>query len=154
MFSYPDTQRHRLGANFDQIPVNCPINGSINYQRDGAAVFNNNGGSAPNYEPNSLGGVTEDKSVAEKPFTVSGLAQRNKFHLADPEHDFEQPRAFWTKVMKEENKEYLVSSMAGSMKGIRPDIKERMIKLAHRVHPEFGTRLAKGLGMSSESPKL
>merc|ERR1711994_576301 len=24
LFSYNDTHRHRLGANFDQIPVNCP----------------------------------------------------------------------------------------------------------------------------------
>ena len=24
LFSYPDTQRHRLGPNFDQIPINCP----------------------------------------------------------------------------------------------------------------------------------
>jgi len=24
LFAYPDTQRHRLGANFDHIPVNCP----------------------------------------------------------------------------------------------------------------------------------
>ena len=25
LFSYNDTHRHRLGANFDQIPVNCPF---------------------------------------------------------------------------------------------------------------------------------
>ena len=24
LFSYNDTHRHRLGTNFDQIPVNCP----------------------------------------------------------------------------------------------------------------------------------
>lgn len=24
LFSYPDTHRHRLGANFDHIPINCP----------------------------------------------------------------------------------------------------------------------------------
>ena len=24
LFSYNDTHRHRLGANWDQIPVNCP----------------------------------------------------------------------------------------------------------------------------------
>jgi catalase len=31
IFSYPDTQRHRLGVNFDQIPVNCPMNPVANY---------------------------------------------------------------------------------------------------------------------------
>lgn len=24
VFAYPDTQRHRLGGNFEMIPVNCP----------------------------------------------------------------------------------------------------------------------------------
>ena len=36
LFSYEDTQRHRLGANFHQIPVNRPKNAKVNsYQRDG-----------------------------------------------------------------------------------------------------------------------
>jgi len=48
---------------------------------------------------------------------VNGYAQRNKFRLDDI--DFEQPRAFWTKVMKEENKVYLCNTMAGNMKTCR-----------------------------------
>lgn len=32
VFSYGDTQRYRLGSNFEQIPVNCPINNVANYQ--------------------------------------------------------------------------------------------------------------------------
>jgi len=63
-----------LGGNFDQLPVNCPINGVHNYQRDGFAVVNGNQGSQPNYEPNSLNGPVEDKEVAVKPFKVSGMA--------------------------------------------------------------------------------
>ena len=54
--------------------------------------------------------------------------------------------------MKEENKEYLVNTMAGSMKPCRSDIKERMITLCTKIHPEFGHRLAKGLGMSADTP--
>mmetsp|Transcript_10984 Transcript_10984/g.11097 ORF Transcript_10984/g.11097 Transcript_10984/m.11097 type:complete len:130 (+) Transcript_10984:827-1216(+) len=55
-FSYPDTHRYRLGTNFDQIPVNCPMNGVHTYSRDGFMSVNGNSGSTPNYEPNSLGG--------------------------------------------------------------------------------------------------
>lgn len=63
LFSYPDTHRHRLGANFDQIPINCPYRARVdNYQRDGSYTVNNNQGSAPNYEPNSLNGPVEDPS--------------------------------------------------------------------------------------------
>ena len=43
LFSYPDTHRHRLGANFDQIPINCPYRARVaNYQRDGPATVNGN----------------------------------------------------------------------------------------------------------------
>ncbi|CAR24289.1 catalase T [Lachancea thermotolerans CBS 6340] len=61
LFSYPDTQRHRLGANYTQLPVNSPRNmcpsapGSSgcpflmgNFQRDGpGCIYNQN--SYPNY---------------------------------------------------------------------------------------------------------
>lgn len=80
VFSYPDTQRHRLGANFEQIPVNCPLSGTVHhYQRDGFSVVNGNFGSAPNYEPNSFNGPHEDKKYAMKPTPVQGLATRNHF---------------------------------------------------------------------------
>jgi catalase len=32
---YPDTHRHRLGVNYHQIPINRPLSGVRNYQRDG-----------------------------------------------------------------------------------------------------------------------
>jgi catalase len=67
VFSYPDAHRHRLGPNFDQIPVNCPLSGQVhNYQRDGFMTVNGNGGPSVNYEPNTLGGPVEDPSKAAK----------------------------------------------------------------------------------------
>ena len=50
LFSYPDTQRHRLGANYLQIPVNCPYATVQNNQRDGAMQMKQQPGSV-NYEP-------------------------------------------------------------------------------------------------------
>jgi catalase len=29
LFSYPDTHRHRLGPNYDQIPINCPYRTTV-----------------------------------------------------------------------------------------------------------------------------
>ena len=68
--------------------------------------------------------------------------------------DFEQPRALWVKVFPEHSKEYLVQAMVRSMKTCRVDIKERMIKLCSKVHPDFGERLAKALEMKVELAKL
>lgn len=45
LFSYPDTHRHRLGANYLHIPVNCPYRARVaNYQRDGPMCMSDNQG--------------------------------------------------------------------------------------------------------------
>jgi len=56
IFSYPDTQRHRLGTNYQQIQVNRPLTSVNNNQRDGAMQSAPYGGGTVNYEPNTLAG--------------------------------------------------------------------------------------------------
>jgi len=36
MFSYPDAHRYRIGANYNQLPVNAPIAPVNSYSKDGA----------------------------------------------------------------------------------------------------------------------
>lgn len=50
LFSYPDAHRHRIGANYQQLPVNQPVCPFMraNFQRDGNMAFYNQG-SRPNY---------------------------------------------------------------------------------------------------------
>ena len=44
LFSYGDTHRHRLGTNYQQLPVNCPYRAkATNYQRDGPQAYDNQG---------------------------------------------------------------------------------------------------------------
>ena len=48
LFSYPDTHRHRLGANFTQLPINCPFATRVrNQQRDGPMCFMSQGAAPP-----------------------------------------------------------------------------------------------------------
>lgn len=76
LLNYPDTHRHRLGKNYEQIPINCPYRARMgNYNhRDGTMLVD--GGKdqhAVNYEPNSVAGTpTEDKSYAWSKQTVEG----------------------------------------------------------------------------------
>lgn len=45
LFSYPDTHRHRLGGNYEQIPINCPYRAKVhNGIRDGPMRVDRNGG--------------------------------------------------------------------------------------------------------------
>ena len=57
-------------------------------------------------------------------------------------------------MFKEENRAYLVNAMAKSMAKARPDIKDRMIKICTKVHPDFGNRLSKALDFNPTTAKL
>jgi catalase len=46
LFFYPDTHRHRIGVDYQQLPVNAPRTG--NFQRDGQMAFYNQG-ARPNH---------------------------------------------------------------------------------------------------------
>lgn len=48
LFSYPDTHRHRLGVNYQQLPVNAPLAPVANFQRDGSMTYISQG-ARPNY---------------------------------------------------------------------------------------------------------
>jgi hypothetical protein len=72
LLSYPDAQRYRLGANYEQIPVNrCPY-ATNTYQRDGAMRVDGNGGGAPNYFPNSFSEVRPDPAYKEPGMELEG----------------------------------------------------------------------------------
>ena len=55
LFSYGDTQRYRLGVNFNHIPVNAPKCQFHSYHRDGAMRTDDNLGGTISFHPNSAG---------------------------------------------------------------------------------------------------
>ncbi|PKL76430.1 MAG: hypothetical protein CVV27_10355, partial [Candidatus Melainabacteria bacterium HGW-Melainabacteria-1] len=84
LFSYPDTQRHRLGPNFHMLPINAPKAATdTSYQRDGSMRFDTNGSGKPNYWPNSAGGPEPDSSYTVPALDISGLAARHVYAPGD-----------------------------------------------------------------------
>jgi catalase len=55
LFSYGDTQRYRLGVNFNHIPINAPKSPFRSFHRDGAMRTDGNLGGTLHYNPNSAG---------------------------------------------------------------------------------------------------
>jgi len=103
LLNYPDTHRHRLGPNYEQIPINCPYRarmGSYNI-RDGPMTVKGNGDKYPaNYEPNSFANAPkEDKSFKWSPVQVSGAVGR--YPHQHPNDNYEQPRALFNNVFTE-----------------------------------------------------
>jgi catalase len=153
LFSYNDTHRHRLGGNFDQIPINCPYMArAATYQRDGAMSVGGNGGNEPNYEPNSIVGTPQQAPEFRfRPYSVSGVVGR---HAYSTKSDFEQPGALYRKVMDAEEKSALVANISGHLKNAKKEIQERQVQIFYKCDPEYGTRIASNLGVSVAPAKL
>ncbi|EPY51580.1 catalase [Schizosaccharomyces cryophilus OY26] len=140
-FSYPDTHRHRLGANFEQIPVNSPKCPVFNYSRDGPMNVTDNQGSMPNY-PSSLQPLAKEyHEPNEKHEKWVGEVTYHMDEITDI--DFEQPRAFWLNVLgkKPGQQDNFVKNVAGHLSGALPEIRERQYKVFGRVHHNLGERI-------------
>jgi len=121
LLNYPDTHRHRLGANYDQIPINCPYRARVaNGIRDGVMSVNGNQGRANNYEPDSLGGPKEDKSYAQHGIHLNGSVGR--YPHQHPNDNYEQPRDLFSKVLNAQQRESLMDNIGGDLGACRRDI--------------------------------
>jgi catalase len=146
LFSYHDTHRHRLGPNYHLLPVNSSRAAPVdNYQRDGFMRFGPNGGGSPNYYPNSFGGPTPDPTAAEPPFDVSGMAARQGY--THPNDDFVQAGDLYRKVMTEEDREHLIGNIVAHLGRAQKRIQLRQTALFYKADPEYGRRVAEGLGL-------
>lgn len=56
--------------------------------------------------------------------------------------------------MTEKDRQHLVANLVGHMKGVRRDILERQLVIFTKVHPDYGARIAKGLGIPPIKAKL
>ncbi|KAH1021451.1 hypothetical protein HUJ04_010963 [Dendroctonus ponderosae] len=141
LFAYQDAHRYRLGANFQQIPVNKPINLTNNFQRDGFMCSFNQGG-APNYYPNSFGGPNSDpfaESWTPPPEYVAGF--ENYYPEFYEEDNYSQPRVFWEQVLDEGPKNRLVHNLAGAIKLANRTIQERTLDVFNNVSDDLGVLL-------------
>lgn len=143
LFSYNDTHRHRLGANFNQIPVNCPYRTKVrHYERDGPMTVDGNQGGAPNYFPNSFSGPQDQKKFLETGFKISGDVAR--YNSAD-EDNFTQVGIFFREVLDDGERERLVDNIASHLCNAQTFLQERVVKNYSQADPNFGKMLQERL---------
>jgi catalase len=95
LFSYPDAHRHRIGPNYQQLPVNQPMvpYKMGNFQRDGQMAFFNQGG-----RPNFLSSISPI-SFKENPYDLNKVhgkfvGEAVSFLSELRPEDFNAPREF------------------------------------------------------------
>lgn len=151
ILSYPDAHRYRLGTNYEQIPVNrCPYMVN-NYQRDGAMRIDGNGGSNPNYFPNSFDDIQADQAYKNPAWELnSSTANWFDRNEGDDDH-YTQPGNLF-RLMTPEAKRNTISNIVGAMSGISGPKKEIIVnrQLCHwfRADIALGLGIANGLGLN------
>jgi len=139
LFSYVDTHKHRLGPNYQEIPVNCPYASRVNnFQRDGSMRVDGNQSGPPNYFPNSFSGPQPDPSAAWNRLPVSGDVAR--FETKDDDN-FSQVGTFYNKVLDASARDRLTTNIAGHLVNASTFIQKRAIANFAKADPEYGSAI-------------
>jgi catalase len=151
VFSYHDTHLHRIGTNYEQLPVNAPRSPVHTYNQDGH-MASRHMGDQPIYAPNSYGGPQADPDgAADLGWTVEGgelVRSPNPAHADDD--DAVQPRALYRDVMSETDRTNLATNIvAHASDGVSGPVADRVVAYWANVDPDLGARVAAGLGRAN-----
>jgi len=142
-FSYSDTQRYRVGANYLQLPINAPIKKVATNQRDGQMAYHQDivPGLNPhvNYEPSNLGGLRESQRAGKEhsPFYSANLVRQK----IDRQNNFKQAGERY-RTFEDWEREELISNLGGALAGCAQVIQDKMIEMFTQCDAEYGQRVA------------
>ena len=145
-FSYSDTQRHRVGANYLQLPINAPkkrvatnqSGGQMSYKRDMGTFQNPH----INYEPSILDGLQEAEQIGEEhtPMIKGNLVRQSIDRQSNTKQAGETYRRF-----EESERAELISNLVNDLASCDKRIQEKMIALAEEADKDYGHHLREGL---------
>jgi len=154
IFSYHDTHLHRIGPNYEQLPINAPKASVDSYNQDGSMAYEHSGGRA-NYAPNSFDGpVADPGSGADLGWHVGdGQIGRYAYTAHSDDDDFVQPGTMYREVMNATEQEHLAQNIIGhASDGVTPEMQARVVEYWTKVDPGLGGRIADGLGVGRAAP--
>ncbi|KAK5115671.1 hypothetical protein LTR62_000760 [Meristemomyces frigidus] len=148
LFSYPDTHRHRIGVNYQQLPVNSsqtPYR-TANFQRDGSMAFYNQG-SRPAYLSSIQPIQFRERSVNLDKVHGHFIGEAVSFLSEIRPEDFKAPRALWENVWDEDARGRFIENVSGHMSTCtEQEIIKRQIAIFREVSDDIATRLEKATG--------
>jgi catalase len=132
LFAYADTQRYRVGANYQQLPVNAPRVAVLTNSQDGSMSAVPRSGSV-NYAPSSLFPTSAEGSIAVKP-TPPGLLNQ----AFSKEENFYQAGELY-RSLTPEARARLVHNFAADLARVkRPSTVEKVLSHLTQADPEYG----------------
>jgi catalase len=143
MFSYADAHRARIGANYNELPVNAPHATQVrSYVKDGAMRHHNPGD--PVYVPNSKGGPHADKERFGEPagWYADGEMQHAAQTLHAEDDDWGQPGTLVREVLDDAARERLVDNIVGHLlNGVTEPVLVRAFEYWRNVDKNLGDRI-------------
>ena len=155
LFSYLDTHIHRLGRNYDQIPINVPYRARFTRAgyRDGLMAVDGNSDGLINYNPTSLDFVpgrcerAMEHATGYEGTMVRGSRWSTQAH-------FDQTGALWRDVFTDDDRTYCLGMLTATLGAVRRDvIKVNICQIFYRVDAGLGMALAKGVGVTEAAVK-
>jgi catalase len=146
LFSYPDAHRARIGANYNQLPVNAPIAPVNTYSKDGAMRYVKR--SDPVYAPNSKGGPRADTERYGEPagWHTDGDMVRAAQTLHAEDDDWGQAGTMVREVLDDPARDRLVSNIVGHLlDGVTEPVLQRAFEYWRNVDRDLGDRVEKGV---------
>lgn len=145
LFSYPDTQRYRLGVNYNSLPINRPIVDVNNGYRNGSMRFDANGADTPNYEPSHFQVPTQTNIADEPALKINGDATRYEYEN-DANNDFLQAGNLY-RLMSQEEKINLATNIANSMHGVPIEIIKLQLEHFKKADVNYATQIKEMLNI-------
>ncbi|MBA6314834.1 catalase [Cellulophaga baltica] len=150
LFSYFDTQRHRLGPNFQQLKINQPLETPKNYNSDSWSSYGNKKFENPdiNYQPSSKAPLAEDKQYKQSETTLTNVTIVQK--KITKTNDFAQADDFYRTLTTQEQ-DNLIKNLTGDLSQVTDkNIQKTMITYFYKADSNFGMRVAQALGYSQK----
>jgi len=155
LFSYADAHRHRLGANYQQIPVNAPTCPVHSYSKDGAMRMVKV--ADPVYAPNSYGGPAADSRHPEPSWYADGELMRTAYVDHAEDDDWGQPGTMVREVLDDAARGRLVDNVVGHLlNGVSEPILRRAFDYWRNIDAEIGKRIEEGVRSKADEldPKV
>jgi catalase len=142
LFSYLDTQRYRIGPNFQQLPVNRPISPVNSYNQNGPMDARETHGEY-NYQPNRAPNtITEDRTFDYSPVALGATTVRQPIRIKD---EYRQAGELYRSVSKQDQDD-LITNLVGDLSQVtNPDTVLEMVSHFYKADLNYGTRLAEAL---------
>jgi catalase len=152
IFSYHDTHLHRIGANYEQLPINAAKSPIHSYNKDAAMTYRH-AGAQPVYAPNSYGGPQADPAKEQPTWHVDAAEIGRYDQVLHPEDDdFGQAGTLVREVLNDTDREHLASNIvAHASNGVSTEIQRRVIEYWTNVDRNLGNTIADALGTHAVS---